>query len=112
MTFKEQLAADAGAVFLNPAEFGEIHNVGGKEMTVVIDDSGMQERGKRMQSGGDGVYERRTVVYVSALDFGPLPAIGDILTVDGDTYMVKNCVDEGDIYSIHLEDYESDRGQF
>jgi len=37
MTFKEQLAADVGAVFLNPAEFGETHIVNDKEMAIVID---------------------------------------------------------------------------
>ena len=34
-------------IFLNPDEFGELHNVGGKEILILIDDNEMIEREKR-----------------------------------------------------------------
>ncbi len=37
MNFKEQVAADISAVFLNPDEFGEAHVIDGKSVTCVID---------------------------------------------------------------------------
>ena len=108
LTFKEILLQDVKRVFLNPAEFGEVHNVGGKEMTIVIDDSELMEREKRMKNGGDGgVYVKQTVIYASALDFGAPPVIGDLLGIDEDMFVITDCISEGGIYSIHLEDYRS-----
>ena len=39
-TFKEALQNDVKAVFLNPAEFGELHIVNGRKMLAVLDDMG------------------------------------------------------------------------
>ena len=44
--FKTLLQMDR-KIFLNPDEFGELHNVGGKEMLILIDDNEMIEREKR-----------------------------------------------------------------
>lgn len=105
MTFKEQLAADVGAVFLNPEEFGETHTVNGREMIVVIDDNELIGRqGQHM----DGIYKGQKLVYVSAADFGPLPKQGSIFRLDGDTYTVDSVAAEGDVYSITVS---ANRGQ-
>ena len=40
MGFKDILSADR-AIFMNPEEFGEVHNVGGRSMTILIDDNEM-----------------------------------------------------------------------
>lgn len=105
MTFKEQLAADAAAVFLNPEEFGETHIVNDKEMTIVIDDNELIGRqGQHI----DGIYKNQKLIYVSAADFGPLPKQGSAFKLDGGTYTVDSAVAEGDIYSITAS---ANRGQ-
>lgn len=103
MTFKEILRQDTKTVFLNPEEFGEEHIVNGKKMFIIIDDNELTEREKRMKSHMDGMYKKQTLIYVSALDFGPLPGIGKPIKIDGATFIVADSINEGGIYSLHLE---------
>ena len=44
-----------------------------------------------------------TLIYVKAKDFGPLPAVGSILKLDGSIFKVTNATNEDGLYSIHLE---------
>lgn len=103
MTFKEQLAADVGAVFLNPAEFGETHTVNDKEMAIVID--GYASSGRQGGAGQylDGLYTKMRKVYVAARDFGPLPKQGSVFTVDEGEYTVVDAAMEGVMYVIMAE---------
>lgn len=101
--FKELLRADVKAVFLNPAEFGEEHTVNGKKMNIVIDDNELTEREKRMKIHADGIYKKQTLIFVSALDYGPLPGVGKPVTINGMTFIVTDSLNEAGVYSIHLE---------
>lgn len=102
-TFKELLRTDVGTVFMNPNEFGESHTVNGKQMNILIDDNELTEREKRMQSNMDGVFKKQTLIYVSAITFGPLPAVGRPITIDGKSFEVVESLNEHGIYSLHLE---------
>ena len=44
--FKDLVAADISAVFLNGQEFADTHTIDGKPMTVVVDENGLLEREK------------------------------------------------------------------
>ena len=57
----------------------------------------------RMKSHMDGIYKKQTLVYVSALDFGPLPGVGKPVKIDGATFIVTDSLNEGGVYSLHLE---------
>ena len=103
MTFKELMRQDVKKVFLNPEEFGEEHIVNGKRMLIMIDDNELTEREKRIQSHMDGIYKKQTLVYVNAMDFGPLPGVGKPVTIDGATFIVTDSLNEGGVYSLHLE---------
>lgn len=107
MTFKEQIAKDNRTVFMNIDEFGDIHNVNGKDMTVLIDNNELVDREKRYQYRhslyADGVYLKELLIYVHAEDFGPLPSIGRIVTFDNKTYIVSDAINEDGIYSLCLE---------
>ncbi len=103
MTFKEILRKDIEQVFLNPEEFGEEHIVNGKPMMIMIDDNELTEREKRMKSHMDGIYKKQTLVYVRALDFGPLPGVGKPIKIDGTTFIIADSLNEGGMYSLHLE---------
>ncbi len=102
-TFKELLRQDIRNVFLNLDEFGESHLVNGKKMQIIIDDNELTEREKRMQSHMDGIYRKQTLVYVSAMDFGPLPGVGKPVLIDHTTFIVTDSLNEGGMYSLHLE---------
>lgn len=103
-SFKECIAADVGRVFLNPAEFGELHQVNGRFMVITLDDMENIEREKKMKSHMDGIYVRQVFFYVSAAEFGgPLPGQGSYLTLDGSTYRVVDATDECGVYAITLE---------
>lgn len=108
MTFKEQMAKDVGAVFLNPNEFGETHVVNGKEMVIIIDNNEQIEREKRVGQSTGGIYANQKLVYVAAVDFGELPKQGSKMLLDGEIYLVDDAIAEGDVYSITIS---ANRGQ-
>lgn len=107
MTFKDQIAKDITDVFMNLDEFSEIHIINGVEMPCQIDSNEMIYREKRYQYKrslyADGVYLKELLIYVKASDFGPLPAVGRVLTFDKKTYVVSDAIDEDGIYSLCLE---------
>ena len=46
---------------------------------------------------------KEMLIYVSAKDFGKLPAVGRVLTLDGKSYTISDAIDEDGIYSLCLE---------
>lgn len=102
-TFKDILHQDIKQTFLNPEEFGEEHTVNGTTMVIVSDDLEIIEREKKMKSNMDGMYARQVFFYVSADDFGPLPAQGGIIDLDGMKYVVVDATDEAGMYGITVQ---------
>ena len=104
-TFKEQIAADISTTFLNCLEFADTHTVNGKEMAAVVADNELLERDKAkiMAAQTEGTYKARRLVYVAKADFGPRPAQGAMLTLDGKAYKVKSCTEEAGVLAIELE---------
>lgn len=104
MGFKEIAYNDIRNVFINPEEFGELHELNGKRMMVIVDTNEVEARGKKQfeHSRIDGVYENNMLIYVSRKDFGRQPGHGIGITFDGKTYRVNDCRDEGGVYSIIL----------
>lgn len=104
MSFKQQLAADVGAVFLNPLEFAEKMRIDNRMMTAVLDDNELVDRKSAISSdkAWDGVFKTEKLLFVSAADFGPRPRIGRLLNIEGRDYQVYHVTDEGGIYAIYL----------
>lgn len=103
-SFKDILAADVSAVFLNKLEFADTHTIDGREMAVLIDENELLERDKaKMGTHQDGTYKARRLIYVEKAKFGPRPAQGRILTLDGRQFRVADCLEESGILSIELE---------
>lgn len=107
MTFKDQIANDIRTVFANEEEFWEEHVINGVKMLCLIDNNEMVDREKRYQYRkslyADGVYLKELLVYVKAEDFGPLPAIGRVITFDKKSYLISDAINEDGIYSLCLE---------
>lgn len=103
LSFKEILERDINEVFFNLSEFSDSHIIDGTSMTAMIDDMEHIEREKKMKSHMDGLHAREILLYVKASEFGPLPAQGRLLNLDGKRYTVLDAVDEGGVYTITLE---------
>lgn len=106
-TFKDCVAADISNVFLNLQEFGDTHTVNGKEMTVMVDENELLERDKfkLLGTGGGGTgYKATRMIYVAKAEFGPRPALGAVLNMDGRDYRVApGTTEEAGILVIALE---------
>ena len=102
-SFKDIITQDIDVTFMNIAEFSDIHNIDGKDMPVQIDDNEVIEREKKAKSNMDGVYVKQKLIYVKAKDFGPLPAIGRQIMLDGKRYLIIDSTDEYGLYTITLE---------
>ena len=88
LSFKDIIHNDIKQTFLNLEEFGETHEVNGTPMTIIFDDIEHVER---------------YFMYVAADAFGPLPAQGKLVTVDGKRYAIVDATDESGVYGITLE---------
>ena len=104
MTFKQMAVGDISEIFFNPEEFGEVHRIDGRPMTVIIDGFEVVERSKKQSEKGriDGIYQKQVLLYVSRKEMGSLPAIGRQLQLDGSKYLVADAIDEGGVFSITL----------
>lgn len=103
LSFKDIIHNDIKQTFLNLEEFGETHKVNGTPMTIIFDDIEHVEREKQMKSTMDGLFVRQYFMYVAADAFGPLPAQGKLVTVDGKRYAIVDATDESGVYGITLE---------
>lgn len=104
-SFKTTIANDVEITFLNPEEFGELHTLNGEPIYIIIDNNEMVEREKRYAAGTykNGVSSKQILFYVAAKVFGPLPQAGRTLTLDRQTYVVTDAINEGGIYSVSME---------
>ncbi len=102
-TFKDVLQQDVKRVFLNIDEFGEMHNINGQDVLVVIDENELIEREKRIKRDEGELHRKQLLFYVATEDFGSLPAPGKTLRFDRKQYLITDAEDEGGIYSISLE---------
>lgn len=107
MTFKEQIASDNKVVFMNFDEFAECHLINGTEMLCLIDNNELIDRERRYKYQhsmyADGIYMKQLLIFVRAEDFGPLPAIGRLVTFDKKSYIISESINEDGIYSLCLE---------
>lgn len=104
LSFKDIIHNDIKQTFLNLEEFGETHEVNGTPMTIIFDDIEHVEREKQMKSTMDGLFVRPVLHVLLQRDaFGPLPAQGKLVTVDGKRYAIVDATDESGVYGITLE---------
>ena len=104
MGFKEMVAADVSAVFLNPAEFGERHDLNGTECICVVE--GMTARVGCQRSekyeGYDVVHGATNVVHVKKTDLGEMPVEGEVFKLDGEIHYVHSCAENMGMLTICL----------
>lgn len=89
MGFKEQVALDRHAVFVNLAEFGETHSIDRKDVRCVIDQMDRGERDFQTGLASDGMR-----IFAKSEDMPPRRGPGMPISVDGVAYMVETWADE------------------
>lgn len=98
MSFKDMVQKDRG-IFLNIDEFGEVHKVEGKNITVVIDDNRLRER----QGGAEvGVAESSLLLFAYSEDLPPRREAGESINVDGREYIVDDWSEDMGVAQIAL----------
>lgn len=80
MGFKDMVAADRSAVFIDLDFFGEEYRIEGKKITIVVDTDELKER----QGSQDlAVAESATLFYARTEDLPPRRSPGQSLNVNG-----------------------------
>lgn len=93
MGFKDMVAADIAATFLDKDFFGEPYRIEGKTILIVIDNDELKER----QGSQDlAVAESATLFHASAADLPPRKAPGSSLNING-----RECI---------IDDWKEDMG--
>lgn len=100
--FMRQLSKDIDNIFLNPEEFGSIHNINGTDMLVVIDTSKLADLKTKSQYAEE-LYHAKELLFIKPEDLGYRPAKGSDFELDGDRYSVLEVTGEL-LYRIILED--------
>lgn len=87
MSFKEQIAKDLDAVFLNLDDFAEIHRVEGVQIAVVVDNDRLTtlKKGQIL-----GLVEADMLLMGRECDFPANLEPGRLLNVDGRELIVEN----------------------
>jgi len=100
---KDVFAADLG-VFFNINELAEVHNVGGRELPVIVDNDKLAQR---TQKDYEGIYIGDLLFYVSVSAMGEKPKPGKLLLFDSVPYEVFSATEDTGMYEIILKASES-----
>lgn len=85
MSFKDMVANDIDAVFLNLEEFGEPHKIEGDTITAVLDDNSYAQGGQEL-----GLAESSLTLYAAIKDLPPRRSAGEGLLVDGRELIISS----------------------
>lgn len=101
MGFKDMVAADIAATFMNKEQFGEVYRVEGKSITIVIDNDELKER----QGGQDlAVAESSTLFHAAVSDLPPRKAPGSNLNINGRECLIDDWKEAMGVATIALRE--------
>jgi len=93
--------------FINIEEFADLHQVNGITMPVVIDADILKQRFSYRDIPMDGVYTGKLVIFLKTANLGKPPAIGSILRLDDNMYLVADVSEANGILELTLEANET-----
>lgn len=100
------LKADINDVFLNTAEFADVHTLNGREVRAVVNEDLFSETNIKFsgsaQQKGDGLFSSGITIYISTEDFGK-PKTGALLEFDNKKYIVLSTAEQSGIYKITMQ---------
>lgn len=97
--FKDMIAKDLRTTFLNLEEYGELHRVEGKEVTIVVDEDALKEL-----AGGQklGIAESSLLFCAAAEDLPDRRPAGEGLNVDGREYIILDWSEDMGLATVAL----------
>ena len=101
--FKDQVAADNIAVFMNAEEFAELNNLNGTSCTCIVQDVVINDDltvDDRREAYQDGTYGRASVINVCKADLPEVPVMGQTWRVDGKLGLIVSVADDEGILTI------------
>lgn len=99
--FKDQVAKDRMAVFLDQDFFGEMYRVEGEEIPIVLDNDELKER----QNGNDlAVAESATLFYARVEDLPRRRAAGESININGRECTVDDWQEDMGIATVALRE--------
>lgn len=104
-TFKEQIAADNAAIFINELEFADMHTIMGVQCKAILQDISVADDlsvGGGANQNYPGIYGSRLQVNVLKADLPETPVYDQYIDVDGNNYFVESCADDMGILTIQL----------
>ncbi|OPA76745.1 hypothetical protein BVG16_16370 [Paenibacillus selenitireducens] len=108
--FKKMIENDT-KIFLNIDEFGEVANIDGDDILVMIDNDIINKRPRLFSTGTDpyaqGVYQSLITFFVKKVDLGYTPVEGQDIRFNGKVSLVKSVSDNLGIFEITLESNET-----
>jgi len=109
MNFKEHAIRDLN-IFFSLDEFGELHDIDGKEVVCVLDENVLKERPREpveLYRSSQGIYVNSKVLFVRKEDLATRPVVGQHMRVDGELYLISECSESHGVLEITLEANEA-----
>ncbi|WP_314905001.1 hypothetical protein [Selenomonas artemidis] len=105
MSFRDQVAADIDAVFLNTDEFAELHTIDGVEVRAVASENVTRKKSGIASRNYDGLHGDYAKVTCKAADLQRVPNQGENIKLDGKRYKVERCVNNMGMLTLTLAAY-------
>lgn len=99
MSFKDRVSDDL-SVFLNLDEFAEHHDIDGESVPIVLDSDLIN---RRPHLYAEGTYQNRVVFFVRETDLGYRPVEGQVMSLDGQPYLIVQVGEDMGLLSVTLE---------
>lgn len=102
-SFKDVMAQDIYAVFLNEKEFADTYKIDGKDMLAVLDTDLIHERNKRSYAEfAEGVNQGAITLFVERKNFANVPVKDQLMVINGRRYLVDEAADNAGVLEITL----------
>lgn len=100
--FKESIAVDNAAIFINDLEFADMHTIMGASCKAILQDISVADDLSVGGANYPGIYGSRLQVNVLKADLPEVPVYNQYIEVDGSEYFVESCADDMGILTIQL----------
>ena len=104
--FKDMVAEDMDAVFLNMDEFAEEHELNGVICACIVESPTTEERFKKGKDyeGQDAMHGLTAIIHVKKSDIEEMPSEGQKFSLDGSYSLVDSCTEHMGMLTIRLKE--------
>lgn len=100
MGFKESVLEDIDQIFFDEDFFGSVHSFDGEEITVIVDEEGLDDIKRTWK---DEVHKNPVLLFVMEKDMKRKLTINSDVEYDGKMYFVKSLAKSDGVWKMLLE---------